>query len=56
MVGANTGVASSCEGVSDGFKSVAVNVVSVGGGAGHVALGETKEARTVSKEVGVAKL
>jgi hypothetical protein len=42
--------------VSDGFETVAVNVVSVGGGAVNIALNKTEGARTVSKEVCVAKL
>jgi hypothetical protein len=42
--------------VSDGFESVAVNIVSAGGGAVHVALDKTEGARTICKEVGVVKL
>jgi sRNA-binding carbon storage regulator CsrA len=40
----------------DELNSVAVSVVSVGGGAVHVALENTEGARTVRKEVGVDKL
>jgi hypothetical protein len=42
--------------VGDGFKSVAVNVASVGGGSVNVAVDTTEGARTISKEVGMAKL
>jgi hypothetical protein len=54
-VGANARVASSCKGVSDGIKSVAVGFVSVGGWALHKALDKAERSRTVCKEVGVAK-
>jgi hypothetical protein len=42
--------------VRDGLESVAVDVVSVGGWAGHVALEMADIVRTVCKEVGAAKL
>jgi hypothetical protein len=55
-VGANARVASSCEGESDGFKSDAADVVSVGGLSIHEALDKAERARIVCKKVGVAKL
>jgi hypothetical protein len=49
-------LAASFEGVCDGEECVAVNVVTVGGWAAHVALYKAEVARTVCKEVGVAYL
>jgi hypothetical protein len=55
-LGADARRAASCKGVSDGFKSVAAKVVSVGGWAAHLPLDKTEGACTVRKEVGIAKL
>jgi hypothetical protein len=41
--------------VLDGFESVTVNVVSVGGGTVHVSLDKTEGACSVYEEVAVAK-